>query len=209
MFLRRFTHQLVSGCIVRSQHSAPIPLFAENLDPHRSLLSAILTPYYVTECVTGCVRDFRVLWDIRCWDVFGNEQSKPSLATASIHHGNSFEAANGALLEAGRKPVALHHHTANHALASDEAHTARNGAALDVNIVAKHWGATSLYVACHYSSYWHALTSIPVRITRPTLQVAVTIQAALFAGYVLNALLKQALYRVIGQETLLTKQGAL
>ncbi|KAI1366248.1 hypothetical protein F5Y08DRAFT_301662 [Xylaria arbuscula] len=302
---------------------APIPLFAENLRTHRSLLSAMLSPYYLPECVTGSVRDFRTLWDINYWDVFGNEQSNPSLVTTSMRHGNSFEAANSILLEASgivrpRLPPTPGSHMPKrvfretvvnlsfvtvtceqqpfwnrwqsyvlvlifslmvavqltgaifavrkdllvgaslllcitilqvlefalrasiypifgnqHALASDKARTARQEAALDVHILAKNWNATSLSVACGYSSHLHALTNIPVRITRPilfrwlcrALAIVLTVQAALLAsvtnadgdarwasliwlaGYVLNSLLKQALYRVIGQENLLAKQG--
>lgn len=77
----------------------PVPLFAESLRTQRTLVSAILTRHSVSECLTGCVRDFSRLWDIDYLDHFGRSEEIRPLVASSIRHGNSFDLANVAILE--------------------------------------------------------------------------------------------------------------
>lgn len=97
---------------------APIPLFAENLRVQRELISAVTARHTVSECLTGCIRDFQRLWNIDYLELFGQSQVQRPPAVASIRHGNVFDLANGALLETAgiighHYPLASNPKTAN------------------------------------------------------------------------------------------------
>ncbi|KAF4333893.1 hypothetical protein FBEOM_12287 [Fusarium beomiforme] len=120
------------------------------------------------------------------------------------------------------------------AVASDKDLTARNGAILDVHVIADSWNSSKLSVICGYSKQLHALTNIPIRITRPrtlrwvcrVLAVVLTLQAALLAAvanaekrerwssllwlgfYLLMLFAKKGLNLFAGPENLLEKQPA-
>ncbi|KAH8748289.1 hypothetical protein F5883DRAFT_583026 [Diaporthe sp. PMI_573] len=302
---------------------APIPLFAENLRTQEELVSAVMTRHSVSSCLTGCIRDFRRLWNVDYLELFGQSHDPRPLAVTSIRHGNVFDLANAAILETAgivrrHDPLAANPKTANPrretivyvsfitpshpdrprlsgakwwaavslfilemafaigtaalvvrrgmilgaallicvgfsqvlifglrllndpifgnqaAVQSDRALTARNGAALDVHVIADSWNSSKISVVCGYSSQLHALSNIPVRTTRAlalkwccrALAVVLATQAALLAAitnaegderwssllwlafYFLMLLLKKGLHAVVGLEHLLEKQPA-
>jgi hypothetical protein len=120
------------------------------------------------------------------------------------------------------------------AVHSDRALTARNGAALDVHVIADSWNSPKISVVCGYSSQLHALSNIPVRTNRAlalkwscrALAVVLATQAALLAAvtnaegderwssllwlafYFLMLVLKKGLHAITGSEHLLEKQPA-
>ncbi|KAJ4136503.1 hypothetical protein NW768_004117 [Fusarium equiseti] len=301
----------------------PIPLFAESLRVQHALISAVMTRHSMSTCLTGCIRDFRRLWNIDYLELFGRSDSPRLPSVTSVRHGNAFDLANGAFLEAAgivrlhdpmiSKPEATEAFRETNvyvsfvtpsdpmiakkssaklwavmllslfemafalvitailiqrrillgtallicvtlsqifcivlrmandpifanqaAIHSDREATVANGAALDVHVIADSWNSSRISVICGYSSQLHALSNIPIRITRPfilkwasrSLALILTIQAALLAAttnaegeerfsslvwlafYVFTLLLNKALHLLIGPENLLEKQPA-
>lgn len=79
----------------------PIPLYAESLRVHRALVSAILTKTSISECLTGCIKDFTSLWDMDDVEIFNRSSLlRQPFAVTSIRHGNEFDLANSAVLAA-------------------------------------------------------------------------------------------------------------
>lgn len=299
---------------------APIALFAENLRSQKELISAVTTRRALSAGLTGCVRDVQQLWHVDYLELFGQSYDQRPLAVTSVRHGNVFDLANAALLEAAglvrrSAPIAAHPKTAGAfretvlyvsfvtptapagrdaqwwaaaalstleialaaataaliayeglllgtallgcvaltqslllgmrllgepiwgnqaAVQADRALTARNGAALDVQVIADSWNATRLSVVCGYSSQLHALSNIPIRTNRPlalkwscrALAVVLATQAALLAAvansegdqkwsnllwlafYLVMWLLKKAFRAWVAPENLLEKQPA-
>jgi hypothetical protein len=79
---------------------APIPLFAESLRVQRALVSTILTRHSISPCLTGCIKDFPRLWEMDDFELLGHFEGSPTASVVSVRHGNSFQLANKAILEA-------------------------------------------------------------------------------------------------------------
>lgn len=120
------------------------------------------------------------------------------------------------------------------AMELDKSKTARDGAALDVHIVAEGWNSSHLYVLCGYSSQLHSLTNIAIRSSSPRvflwlcriLSFILASQAALLAGTTNSekekrwsgmiwltalfaiALVKKGIQAAVGTENVLISQPA-
>ncbi|RFU25418.1 hypothetical protein B7463_g10931, partial [Scytalidium lignicola] len=88
---------------------APIPLFAESLRVQQALVSTILTRSSVSPCLTGYIKDFHRLWELDDFELLGNFEGSPAASVISVRHGNTFQLANKAVLDAcgitGRRSI--------------------------------------------------------------------------------------------------------
>jgi hypothetical protein len=93
-----FTSTTASQIFLVSTY-APVALYAEHLRVQNSLLNAILPRYSVPTPITGCVKDFHRLWDVRESDLYGDLNKGVAHTVASLRHGNAFPLVNQQILE--------------------------------------------------------------------------------------------------------------
>ena len=77
----------------------PIALYAESLRVRSALIRGVSTRSSVAPALTGCVRDLGELWETTAFDLFEGFGKTKTYQVASLRHGNSFQLANGGLLE--------------------------------------------------------------------------------------------------------------
>lgn len=74
----------------------PIAVYAESLRVNSAIAAAAMSDTTIPPPLTGCVKDFSRLWDLRPSDILsGSEHS----LVASLRHGNQFPLVNKALLD--------------------------------------------------------------------------------------------------------------
>ncbi|KAL8905964.1 MAG: hypothetical protein Q9171_006462 [Xanthocarpia ochracea] len=154
---------------------APIVLFTESLRVQRTMVASILTPRSIAPAITGCAKDFHRLWHLDDAQLLGNFMDDHAASVISVKHGSSFPLQNQTVLQLAVLILAILR-SSTHPIIANQSEiskfckdTAKGLSTLDIHVIANHWNEKHLNVVCGYTSHLHALTSIPLQVSRPRL----------------------------------------